>query len=92
MTVAVTICADGTLLPPVLLFKVQPKGIIVKKEFPSGVYLEGHFNHCQPAAWMDETVMIVWVKMVLKPYVVTALDHVVPILILVNMVDIVSGS
>ena len=31
---------------------------------------------------MDETVMIAWVKTVLKPYIVTAPDHIVPIIIL----------
>ena len=82
VTVAVTICADATLLPLVLVFKGQPKGRIVKKEFPSGIYPEGHFYHCQPAAWMDETVMIAWVKTVLKLYVEMAPKHVVPVLIL----------
>ena len=31
---------------------------------------------------MDETVMIAWVNTVLKPYVTTALEHVIPIVIL----------
>ncbi len=66
----------------ILVFKGQPNGRIVKKEFPSGVYLPNHFYHCQPAAWMDKTVMIEWVKMVLKPYVATAPDHIVLIVIL----------
>ena len=80
--VAVTICADGTLLPLVLMFKGQPNGRIVKKEFCSGVYPPNHFYHCQPATWMYKRVMIVWVETVLKPYVTTALDHIIPILIL----------
>ena len=45
VTVVVTICANATLLPLVLVFKGQPKGRIVKKEFPSGIYPEGHFYH-----------------------------------------------
>jgi hypothetical protein len=49
VTVAVTICADATLLPLVLVFKGQPNGRVVKKEFPSGVYLPNRFYHCQPA-------------------------------------------
>ncbi len=77
-----TNCANGTLLPLVLEFKGQPNGRILKKEFFSGVYQEGHFYHCQPAAWMDEMVMIAWVETALKPYVATAPDHVVPIVIL----------
>jgi hypothetical protein len=31
---------------------------------------------------MDKTVMIAWVDKVLKPYVASALDHVIPLLIL----------
>ena len=62
VTVAVTTCADSMLLPLVLVFKGQPNGRIVKKEFPSGMYPPNHFYHCQPAAWMDEMVMIAWVK------------------------------
>jgi hypothetical protein len=82
VTVAVTITADGTLLPSFLIFKGKPDGRIAKKEFPSGVYPDGHFYKCQDNAWMDEDVMIAWVKEVLAPYVATAPDHVVPILIL----------
>jgi len=82
VTVTVTITADGTLLPSTLIFKGNPDGRIAKKEFPSGVYPNGHFYKCQDNAWMDEDVMIAWVNEVLAPYVGTAPDHVVPILIL----------
>jgi hypothetical protein len=82
VTVAVTITADGTLLPSTLIFKGKPDGPIAKKEFPSGVYPATHFYKCQENAWMDEEVMIAWVNKVLAPYVATAPDHVVPILIL----------
>ena len=47
VTVVVTICADGTLLPLVLVYKGQPNGCIVKKEFPSSIYLPNQFYHCQ---------------------------------------------
>jgi hypothetical protein len=80
VTVAVTITADGTLLPSTLVFKGKPDGRIAKKEFST--YPKTHFYKCQEAAWMDEEGMIVWVKEVLAPYVATAPDHVVPILIL----------
>ncbi len=82
VTVAVTITADGTLLPSTLVFKGKPNGRIVRAEFPSGDYPTTHFYKCQDAAWMDKVVMIAWVNEVLAPYVATALDHVVPILIL----------
>ena len=38
--------------------------------------------HVKDNAWMDERVMLMWVEMVLKPYVNTAPDNVVPILFL----------
>ncbi len=74
--------ADGTLLPSTLVFKGKPDGRIAKKEFPSGVYPDGYFYKCQANAWMDEEVMIAWVNEMLAPYVATAPNHVVPILIL----------
>jgi len=80
VTVAVTIAADGTVLPSTLVFKGKPGGRIEKKEFTT--YPNGHFYKCQENAWMDEEVMIAWVKDVLAQYVTTAPDHVVPILIL----------
>ncbi len=82
MTVAVTITADGTLLPSILVFMGKPNGRIAKTEFKSGAYPPMHFYKCQDAAWMDETVTIAWVNEVLAPYVTTAPDHVIPILIL----------
>ena len=41
-------------------------------------------NHyrCQENAWMDERVMLAWVDEVLVPYVTTAPDNIVPLLIL----------
>ena len=77
-----TITADGTLLPSFLVFKGKPSGRIATKEFPSGVYPDGHFYKCQDNAWMDEEVMKAWVNEVLAPYVATAPDHVIPVLIL----------
>ncbi len=79
---AVIITADSTLLPLTLVFKGKPNGRIVQREFQSGDYPTTHFYKCQDAAWMDEQVMIEWVNKVLAPYVATAPDHVVLILIL----------
>ena len=80
--VAVTITADGTLLPSTLVFKGKLNGRITTQKFPSGDYQSTHFYKCQEAAWMDEAVMIAWVNKVLVPYVATAPDHVIPVLIL----------
>jgi hypothetical protein len=82
VTVAVTITMDGTLLQSTLVFKGKPNGRIARTEFPSGNYPTTHFYKCQDAAWMDEEVMIMWVKEVLAPYAATAPDHIVPVLIL----------
>ena len=65
VTVAVTITADGTLLPLMLVFKGMPNGRIVMKEFPFFDYPKTHFYKCQDAAWMDKVVMISWVNEVL---------------------------
>ena len=59
VTVAVTIMADGTLLPSTLVHKGKLNGKIAMKEFPSSAYLPTHFYKCQEAAWMDEVVTIV---------------------------------
>jgi hypothetical protein len=81
VTVAVTIVADGTVLPSMHIFKDQPSGKIARTEFAT--YPATHRYQCQANAWMDEEVcMIVWVNEVLVSYVATALDDVVPLLVL----------
>ena len=78
--VAVTISADGTILPSMVIFKGMPDGKIARTEF--GTYLATQQYRCQENAWMDEHVMIDWVEYVLKPYVANAPDNVIPLLIL----------
>ena len=77
---AVTITADSTLLPSILVHKGKLNGKITMKGFSSGIYLATHFY--QEAAWIVKVVIIVWVNEVLAPYAATAPDHVIPILIL----------
>lgn len=79
-TVAVAITASGIILPSVVVFKGQPNGRIAKEEIPT--FTKDHFYACQKNAWMDERVMKQWVNVVLKPYVETAPDHIIPLLIL----------
>jgi hypothetical protein len=79
-TVAVTIAADGTVLPSMVIFKGAATGRIAKKEL--GTYPITNLYCCQENAWMDKTVMLAWVDEVLAPYVATTPDHVVPLLIL----------
>jgi hypothetical protein len=79
-TVAVTIAADGTLLPSMVVFKGAANGRIAQNEL--GTYPTTNQYRCQENAWMDEAVMVAWVDDVLALYVATAPDHVIPILIL----------
>ena len=58
----------------------KPNGRIVQHEFP--MYPKGMIYACQDNAWMDERVMLMWVNMVLKPYVDTAPQNMVPLLFL----------
>ena len=62
------------------IFKGKPNGQIVKCEFLE--YPEGCVYACQDNARMDEQVMLQWVEQILKPYVDTAPEDVVPILFL----------
>jgi len=78
--VAVTIAADGTVIPLTTIFKGKPDGRIARTEFST--YPTTHHYHCQDSAWMDERVMLAWVEKVLKPYVANAPERVIPILIL----------
>ena len=52
----------------------------VQREFPT--YPQGIIYACQDNAWMDERVMLMWVNMVLKQYVGTAPQNMVPLLFL----------
>jgi len=80
VTYAATITASGKTLTPYLVFKGRPDGRIVKKEFKT--YPQGMFYACQDAAWMDEVCVMDWIEKVLKPYVSTAPQDVVPLLLL----------
>ena len=65
---------------PFFVFLGKPNGRIVQCEFPT--FPQGMIYACQDNAWMDKRVMLMWVEMVLKPYVDTAPDNVVPLLFL----------
>lgn len=80
VTVAVTLTASGEMLKPLIVFKAQPNGRIEKREL--SLYPEGSIYACQPAAWMDERVMKVWIETVLKPHVAKAPAGIIPVLLL----------
>ena len=62
-TVAITITADGTLLPAMVVFKGTSRGRIAMHEL--GTYPTTNHYRCQENAWMDEAVMVAWVDDVL---------------------------
>ena len=63
-----------------LVFKGAKNGRIVKKEFPT--FDNSMYYACQENVWMDEQVMLIWVEKVLKPYVESAPEGIVPLLLL----------
>jgi len=65
------------MLTPALVFKGEPEVHIATQDFPA--YPCGCIYACHSLAWMDELVMLKWVEEVLKPYVLEAPSHVVPI-------------
>jgi hypothetical protein len=79
VTVSITVTASGVCLTPMMIFKGQPRGRIVRT-FPT--YPAGACYEVQEKAWMDQVVMLSWVDRVLKPYVQTAPVGIHPILIL----------
>jgi len=57
----------------------MPGGCIATWDFVTYPHLCIHA--CQKAAWMDKVVMLQWVEQVLKPYVLEASLHFVPLLL-----------
>jgi hypothetical protein len=74
-----TVCADGTKLEPLLVYKAKPNGTVVRelKNYPEGAQYTVQEN-----AWTDEAVMLFWVEKILKPYVAKVPAGVVPYLLL----------
>jgi hypothetical protein len=81
ITACLAVCADGTKLEPLLVYKAKPNGT-VKNEFTNNKYPGGAKYIVQENAWCDERVMLHWVDNVLKPYVKKAPEGVIPYLLL----------
>ena len=79
-TAAITVTASGKMLLPLLVFKGAKNGRIIKKEFPT--FDKSMYYACQENAWMDEQGMLMWVEKVLKPYVESAPEGIVPLVLL----------
>ena len=80
VTVAATITVSGDQLTPFIIFKGSPTGRIACEQAPT--YDHTSIYDLQKTAWMDERVMLHWVDEVIKPYMVTAPEDVVPVLLL----------
>jgi hypothetical protein len=80
VAMVVTIAGDGMVLPSMVIFKGKPNGRIAKTEFV--MYPAPHHYCYQDYAWMDKVVMIAWVDEILRPYIETAPDDIIPLLIL----------
>ena len=70
--------------PILLLFFVRiigtRNGTIARRELPT--YPDNCHWACQGKAWFDEDIMLEWVEMVLKPYLVSAPPYIVPLILL----------
>ena len=79
-TLAATVSGSGKLLHPMLIFKGKAGGQIEKNEFKT--YPQECIYTCQPKAWIDESMMILWINEVLIPWKHTKDPTIVPLLIL----------
>ena len=79
-TLAATVTMSGELLPPFLIFKGAQNGRIAKTEL--GTFPEMGFYAMQCKAWMDESMMSVWIEKCLLPWKETLPPGVTPLLIL----------
>ena len=64
ITVVLSAAADGTMLPPMLIFKGKTDKTIKKLRIP-----EGFIVKTQEKSWMDEGLMEVWVEEIWLKYV-----------------------
>ncbi len=79
-TLAATISMSGEVLPPLLIFKGEKNGRIEKKELPNLPPM--CLYAVQKKAWMDESMMLLWIEQCLSPWKATLPPHTVPLLIL----------
>jgi hypothetical protein len=82
ISVLLCVAANGTKLPPLLVYKGKPGGSIEKELRNAAHYPKDAKYIVQQNAWTDERVMLFWVENILAPYVKTAPEGVVPYLLL----------
>jgi hypothetical protein len=66
-TAVLAVAADGTKLPPMVIFKAVPGGTI-EKNLPS-ILPDGCVGTCEKKAFMNTRSMSIWTEKVLKPHV-----------------------
>ena len=72
---------NNNYLALILLIVGQPHARVEKGfSLPSLTAPRGPLYVCQKNALMDERFMLQWINVVLKPYIATAPDNVVPII------------
>jgi hypothetical protein len=65
VSVLLTVCADGTKLPPMLICKAKPNGNIERFEFTQpGRYPEDMVLICATSAFNNERGMKIWLERV----------------------------
>lgn len=82
-TVAVCFTASGIQLPSLVIFKGKESdkgGKIIRDECAS--YPAGAIYATQEKAWMSESLMMMWIQKILKPYVDMAPEGIIPLLFL----------
>ena len=67
VTVLLAVAADGTKLPPFIVFKGVPHGKI--ESSLDEILPDGMFGCCQESGWMDEMKSQLWISKVWLPYV-----------------------
>ena len=92
LTCAVTVSAAGDILRPFIVFKGKHDGRIAR-EFgnpeKSGFPVDCSYM-CQERAWMDEVVMLQWVKEVLEPWSKDVPPGIVPYLLTLGFLQMPS--
>ncbi len=89
-TLAITITESGETLTLLVIFKGAQNSKIERMEFKT--YPTDLLYQIQTNAWMDEHVMFYWVANVLKLYVKSAPEHVIPIIFLNSYSCHIMGS
>lgn len=65
ITVVLACMASGEFLPPMVIFKGKTECPVQNLKYPEGFVIA-----TQPKAWMDEDLMIRWIKEIWVPYII----------------------